>query len=78
MQSSPRYDKKRRVEPCINGIVVRLSDSEREILSGLIVKRDVSAQRVLRARVLLKVDADGPSWTDAELDFVRFSTARVP
>jgi hypothetical protein len=47
--------------------IVRLSDSEREILNGLVVKRNVSAQRALRARVLLKADADGPSWTDAEI-----------
>ena len=47
--------------------VVRLSDPERDILNGLIVKRRVSAQKILRARVLLKADADGPSWTDAEI-----------
>jgi hypothetical protein len=47
--------------------IVRLSDPERDILNGLIVKRRVSAQKVLRARVLLKADADGPSWTDAEI-----------
>jgi hypothetical protein len=47
--------------------VVRLSDSEREVLNGLFGKRRVSGQKVLRARVLLKADADGPSWTDAEI-----------
>jgi hypothetical protein len=47
--------------------VVRLSDAERELLSGLIKKKRVSAQKVQRARILLKADADGPKWTDAEI-----------
>ena len=47
--------------------VVRLTEAERELLNGLTKKRRVSAQKVLRARVLLKADADGPSWIDAEI-----------
>src|SRR5437899_1145311 len=47
--------------------VVRLTDAEREIVNGLVKKRRVSAQKVLRARVLLKTDADGPNWTDMEI-----------
>lgn len=47
--------------------VVRLTDSERDVLNGLIGKRRVSGQKILRARVLLKADADGPTWTDAEI-----------
>ena len=47
--------------------VVRLTDAERELLNGLVKKQRVSAQKVLRARVLLKTDADGPHWTDAEI-----------
>jgi Homeodomain-like domain len=47
--------------------VVRLSESERNALSGLISKRRVSGQKVLRARVLLKADVDGPCWIDAEI-----------
>ena len=47
--------------------VVRLSDSERETLNDLIKKQRVAAQRVLRAQVLLKADADGPRWTDAKI-----------
>lgn len=47
--------------------VVRLTDAEREMLNGLVKKRRVSAQKVLRARVLLKTDADGPNWTDTEI-----------
>ena len=47
--------------------VVRLTDAEREMLHGLVKKRRVSAQKVLRARVLLKADTDGPHWTDMEI-----------
>jgi Winged helix-turn helix len=46
---------------------VRLTDAEREMLNGLVKKRRVSAQKVLRARVLLKTDADGPNWTDTAI-----------
>lgn len=41
--------------------VVRLTDSERDLLNSLVKKQRVSAQKVLRARVLLKTDADGTS-----------------
>ena len=47
--------------------IVRLTDAEREMLNGLVKKRRVAAQKVLRAHVLLKADADGPNWTDAEI-----------
>ena len=47
--------------------VVRLSHSERETLNDLIKKQRVAAQRVLRAQVLLKADADGPKWSDAKI-----------
>jgi hypothetical protein len=47
--------------------VVRLSRTERETLNDLIKKQRVAAQRVLRAQVLLKADADGPRWTDSKI-----------
>ena len=47
--------------------VVRLSDAERDILAGLLKKKRVSAQKVRRARILLKADAGGPNWTDAKI-----------
>ena len=47
--------------------VVRLTDVEREFLSILLKKKRVSSQKLLRARVLLKADSDGPQWTDAEI-----------
>ena len=47
--------------------VVRLSDAEREMLAELLKKKRVAAQKVRRARILLKADADGPNWTDAKI-----------
>jgi len=47
--------------------IVRLTDEERETLEKLVKKRGVAAQRVRRARILLKADADGPGWTDARI-----------
>lgn len=47
--------------------IVRLTDAERETLTGLLKKQRVSAQKVRRARILLKADADGPNWTDASI-----------
>ena len=47
--------------------VVRLTESERDLLNRLVKKQRVSAQKGLRARVLLKTDADGPHWTDAAI-----------
>ena len=47
--------------------IVRLTNLERETLNRLVQKRRVSAQKVRRAHVLLKADANGPNWTDAEI-----------
>jgi len=47
--------------------VVRLSDAERESLGAIVKKFAGSPQKVRRAQVLLKADADGPAWTDAEI-----------
>jgi hypothetical protein len=47
--------------------IVRLSDDEREALRQLINKKRVAAQKVRRAHVLLKADADGPNWPDAQI-----------
>lgn len=46
--------------------VVTLSDEEREALQGLISKGKSAANKLLRARILLKADAaqDGGGWTD--------------
>ncbi len=47
--------------------VVRLTDEERKMLVGVVKKLSGSSQKVRRAQILLKADADGPGWTDARI-----------
>jgi hypothetical protein len=47
--------------------IVRLTDEERIVLGGVIKKLKGSSQKVRRAQLLLKADADGPGWTDARI-----------
>ena len=47
--------------------IVRLTDEERETLQRVVAKLQGSSQKVRRARVLLKADAEGPGWTDAKI-----------
>ena len=47
--------------------IVRLTDAERATLSEVIKKLKGSSQKVRRAQILLKADADGPTWTDAQI-----------
>lgn len=47
--------------------VVRLTDAERETLWSVVKKLSGSSQKVRRAQVLLKADADGPNWTDKKI-----------
>lgn len=47
--------------------IVRLTDEERESLRSVIKKLNGSSEKVRRAQVLLKADADGPDWTDARI-----------
>ena len=47
--------------------IVRLTDAERETLNEVLKKKRVASQKVRRAQVLLKADADGPNWTDAKI-----------
>ena len=44
--------------------IVRLTDEERNELTAVIKKLKGTSQKVRRAQILLKADADGPSWTD--------------
>lgn len=46
--------------------IVRLSEEERAQLGALISKGRASAQKIKHANVLLKVDADGPDWSDEQ------------
>jgi transposase len=47
--------------------IVRLTDSERATLEQMVRKLKGSSQKVRRANILLKADADGPAWTDARI-----------
>ena len=47
--------------------VVRLTVAEREMLQQIAGKLKGNSQKVRRAQVLLKSDADGPDWTDAKI-----------
>ena len=47
--------------------IVRLNDQERQELQAVIKKLSGTSQKVRRAQILLKADADGPGWTDARI-----------
>ena len=47
--------------------IVRLTDEERQTLQDVVKKLKGSSQKVRRAQVLLKADADGPAWTDKQI-----------
>ena len=44
--------------------IVRLTQNERDHLYGTIKELKRSSQKVRRAQILLKADADGSCWTD--------------
>jgi Homeodomain-like domain len=47
--------------------VVRLTDEERAELGDVIKKLKGTGQKVRRAQILLKADANGPAWTDRQI-----------
>src|SRR5437667_2368509 len=47
--------------------VVRLTDQERSELGDIIKKLKGTGQKIRRAQILLKADADGPNWTDERI-----------
>ena len=47
--------------------IVRLTQEERDHLHETIKKLSGSSQKVRRAYILLKADADGPCWTDSKI-----------
>ncbi len=47
--------------------IVRLTDEERSVLRHVVKKLKGSSQKVRRAQILLKADADGPNWTDKRI-----------
>ncbi len=47
--------------------IVHLTESEREVCKDTIQKLKGTSQKVRRAQVLLKADADEPAWSDAKI-----------
>lgn len=47
--------------------IVRLTDEERGVLAVVVKKLKGTSQKVRRAQILLKADADGPAWTDKRI-----------
>ncbi len=47
--------------------IVRLSNHEHQSCKDVTRKLSGSSQRVRRAQVLLKADADDPAWTDERI-----------
>lgn len=46
---------------------VRLTDEERAICEATIEKETGKSEKLRRATILLKADADGPAWNDAKI-----------
>src|SRR5450631_1697151 len=47
--------------------IVRLSEGERSELTEIVRKLKGTSEKVRRAHILLKADADGPHWIDARI-----------
>lgn len=47
--------------------IVRLTDQERDELQAVVKKLKGTGQKVRRAQMLLKADAEGPNWTDQQI-----------
>jgi hypothetical protein len=47
--------------------IVRLTEQERGACREVIRKLKGTSEKVRRAQILLKADADGPAWTDARI-----------
>ncbi|QDU63381.1 hypothetical protein Pan216_42590 [Planctomycetes bacterium Pan216] len=47
--------------------IVRLTEEERATCHAVIKKLKGSSQKVRRAQMLLKTDANGPAWTDERI-----------
>lgn len=47
--------------------IVRLTSEEQGVLEGVVKKLKGTSQKVRRAQILLKADANGPAWTDKQI-----------
>ena len=48
--------------------IVRLSEEERTTLEKIVKKFKGSSEKVRRAQILLKADANGPNWKDKRIE----------
>jgi hypothetical protein len=46
---------------------VRLSDEERGVCQEIVKRLQGTSEKVKRAQILLKADADGPEWSDVKI-----------
>ena len=47
--------------------IVRLSDEERGVCQEIVKRLKGTSEKVKRAQILLRADADGPGWPDAKI-----------
>jgi len=47
--------------------IVRLSDEERAMCQDVVKRLKGTSEKVKRAQILLKADADGPAWSDEKI-----------
>jgi hypothetical protein len=47
--------------------IVRLSDEERGVCQEIVKRLKGTSEKVKRAQILLKADADGPAWPDSKI-----------
>src|SRR4051794_17978677 len=47
--------------------IVRLSDEERGVCQDIVKRLKGTSEKVKRAHILLKADADGPGWSDVKI-----------
>ena len=57
--------------------IVRLSDEERAVCQEIVQRLKGTSEKVRRAQVLLKSDADGPGWPDAKIAEAYGCTVRM-
>src|SRR3954451_8773934 len=53
--------------PMYKKYIVRLTDEERAICEVTIKKEKGKSEKLRRATILLRADADGPAWVDAKI-----------
>ena len=51
----------------IKKYIIRLTDEERNVCHAIVKKLKGSSEKVRRAQILLKADADGPGWADVRI-----------